>query len=140
MAEPLVLIVDDEPGLLELFAAMVAPLGCRVQLAQGGQQALLQSLHTLRLGRRQPRRLRGGRCHQVLFPRAGGILHRRSAGTGGDHGRGCAGAMARAEVRPYQFTRRVSTMTRASTANSASENRLSALSARRSRARAAGPA
>lgn len=41
MAEPLVLIVDDEPGLLELFAAMVAPLGCRVQLAQGGQQALV---------------------------------------------------------------------------------------------------
>ena len=34
------LIVDDEQGLLELFAAMVRPLGCRVELAQGGQQAI----------------------------------------------------------------------------------------------------
>jgi len=40
LAEPLVLIVDDEQGLLELFAAMVRPLGCRVELAQGGQQAI----------------------------------------------------------------------------------------------------
>ena len=34
------MIVDDEQGLLELFAAMVRPLGCRVQLAHGGQQAI----------------------------------------------------------------------------------------------------
>lgn len=34
------MIVDDEQGLLELFAAMVRPLGCRVQLAHGGEQAL----------------------------------------------------------------------------------------------------
>ncbi|MCL4238304.1 MAG: response regulator [Anaerolineae bacterium] len=41
MSEPLVMIVDDELGLLELFAAMVRPLGCRVLLAHGGQQALV---------------------------------------------------------------------------------------------------
>lgn len=40
VAEPLVLIVDDEKGLLDLFSAMLRPLGCRVLVAEGGAQAI----------------------------------------------------------------------------------------------------
>lgn len=40
MAEPVVLIVDDEKGLLDLFSAMLRPLGCRVLVAEGGAQAI----------------------------------------------------------------------------------------------------
>ncbi len=40
MAEPLVLIVDDEKGLLDLFCAMLRPLKLRVLTAEGGAQAI----------------------------------------------------------------------------------------------------
>ncbi len=40
MAEPQVLIVDDEKGLLDLFSAMLRPLGCQVLVAEGGAQAI----------------------------------------------------------------------------------------------------
>ncbi len=37
---PLVLLVDDEPGLLKLFAGLVERLNCRAIVAQGGAAAL----------------------------------------------------------------------------------------------------
>lgn len=40
MNEPLVLIVDDEPGLLELFGSLVNRLGYRTILANDGSKAL----------------------------------------------------------------------------------------------------
>lgn len=40
MAEPLVLIVDDEKGLLDLFCTMLRPLNVRVLTAEGGAQAI----------------------------------------------------------------------------------------------------
>ncbi len=40
MAEPLVLIVDDEKGLLDLFCTMLRPLKLRVLTAEGGAQAI----------------------------------------------------------------------------------------------------
>ncbi|MGQ9850455.1 MAG: response regulator [Aggregatilineaceae bacterium] len=40
MAEPLVLIVDDEKGLLNLFCTMLRPLNVRVLTAEGGAQAI----------------------------------------------------------------------------------------------------
>ncbi|GIV81498.1 MAG: response regulator [Anaerolineae bacterium] len=40
MAEPLVLIVDDEKGLLDLFCTMLRPLNLRLLTAEGGAQAI----------------------------------------------------------------------------------------------------
>ncbi|GAB4408485.1 MAG: hypothetical protein Kow00106_01650 [Anaerolineae bacterium] len=40
MSEPLVLIVDDEKGLLDLFRTMLRPLKMRVLTAEGGAEAI----------------------------------------------------------------------------------------------------
>lgn len=37
---PTVLIVDDEPGLLQLFAGLIKRLPCRVLTGQGGEEAI----------------------------------------------------------------------------------------------------
>lgn len=40
MAAPLVLIVDDEKGLLDLFCTMLRPVQCQVLTANGGAEAI----------------------------------------------------------------------------------------------------
>lgn len=40
MTAPVVLVVDDEPGLLRLFTALIERLNCRVIAADGGEAAL----------------------------------------------------------------------------------------------------
>jgi CheY-like chemotaxis protein len=39
--EPTVLIVDDEPGLLQLFAGLIKRLPCRVLTGEGGEEAIV---------------------------------------------------------------------------------------------------
>lgn len=38
--EPVVLIVDDEPGLVQLFAGLIARLSCTVLTGLGGEEAI----------------------------------------------------------------------------------------------------
>lgn len=40
MSKPIVLLVDDEPGLLKLFSALLGRLACQVYTADGGAAAL----------------------------------------------------------------------------------------------------
>ncbi|NDJ75642.1 MAG: response regulator [Chloroflexi bacterium] len=40
MSEPMVLIVDDEPGLLRLFSGLVERLNCRILQARNGSIAM----------------------------------------------------------------------------------------------------
>ena len=40
VSDPVVLIVDDEPGMLKLFADLVERLGCDVICADGGAMAM----------------------------------------------------------------------------------------------------
>lgn len=40
MKDPLVLIVDDDPGMLRLFSGLVERLGCQILQARGGAAAL----------------------------------------------------------------------------------------------------
>ncbi len=47
MSQPKVLIVDDEPGLLQLFASLVERMGYETLRANGGQAALDILMHTV---------------------------------------------------------------------------------------------
>src|SRR3990167_3698865 len=99
-----------------------AAQGGAVVRLQGGQQAVVQALHAQRLGGGQARVrcCHGGR--QVPGP--GRVRAERMRAV---HGFCGAGVPPRGVLSPYQFTRRVSTITRASTVNRAMEPTTSAV-------------